>query len=184
MRARPVRIDLVIPSIVERDAVSHHNPRGSEGLHSMGFVSEVYARNMGPGLQGRVHLLEELPREGPEHQWVCYQASIGSPAADVFASHPGLKLLDYHNISPAELVERWLPHLGEEVRLGRKQLSEMAPMRGAGLRGLGVQPPRTGRGRLSPEHGGAAHGGHDQFQLPARRATGRAFCDRACRWWA
>ena len=128
MRARPVRIDLVIPSIVERDAVSHHTLEAQRVLHSMGFVSEVYARNMGPGLQGRVHLLEELPREGPEHQWVCYQASIGSPAADVFASHPGLKLLDYHNISPAELVERWLPHLGEEVRLGRKQLSEMAPI--------------------------------------------------------
>jgi glycosyltransferase involved in cell wall biosynthesis len=128
MTPRPVRIDQIIPSIVERDAVSHHALEAQRVLHAMGFVSEIYARNMGPGLQGRVHLLDDLPREGPEHQWVCYQASIGSPAADVFAAHPGLKLLDYHNISPAELVERWLPHLGEEVRLGRKQLSEMAPI--------------------------------------------------------
>jgi glycosyltransferase involved in cell wall biosynthesis len=128
MRTRPVRIDQIIPSIVERDAVSHHALEAQKVLHSMGFVSEIYAANMGPGLLGRVHLLEDLPREGPEHQWVCYQASIGSPAADVFASHPGLKLLDYHNISPAELVERWLPHLGDEVRLGRKQLSELAPI--------------------------------------------------------
>ena len=42
---------------------------------------------------------------------------------------PGLKLLDYHNISPVELVERWLPPLGEETRLGRKPSSlELAPM--------------------------------------------------------
>ena len=128
MRPRPARIDQIIPSIVERDAVSHHTLEAQKVLHSMGFVSEIYARNMGPGLQGRVHLLEDLPREQPENQWVCYQASIGSPAAETFASHPGLKLLDYHNISPAELVERWLPHLGEEVRLGRKQLGEMAPI--------------------------------------------------------
>jgi glycosyltransferase involved in cell wall biosynthesis len=128
MRARPVRIDQIMPSIVERDAVSHHALEAQKVLHSMGFVSEIYALNMGPGLHGRVHLLEDLPRERPERQWVCYQASIGSPAADVFASHPGLKLLDYHNISPAELVERWLPHLGEEVRLGRKQLAELAPI--------------------------------------------------------
>jgi glycosyltransferase involved in cell wall biosynthesis len=128
MRARPIRIDQIIPSIVERDAVSHHALEAQKVLHSMGFVSEIYARNMGPGLHGRVHLLEDLPRERPERQWVCYQASIGSPAADVFASHPGLKLLDYHNISPAELVERWLPHLGEEIRLGRKQLAELAPI--------------------------------------------------------
>ncbi|MGA3216964.1 MAG: glycosyltransferase, partial [Acidimicrobiales bacterium] len=127
-RVRPVRIDQVIPSIVERDAVSHHALEAQRVLHSMGFVSEIYARNMGPGLHGRVHLLADLPRERPEHQWVCYQASIGSPAAEVFASHPGLKLLDYHNISPADLVERWLPHLGEEIRLGRKQLAELAPM--------------------------------------------------------
>ena len=83
MRTRPVRIDQVIPSIVERDAVSHHTLEAQRVLHSMGFVSEIYACNMGPGLAGRVHLLEDLPRERPEHQWVCYQASIGSPAADM-----------------------------------------------------------------------------------------------------
>lgn len=128
MRARPVRIDQIIPSIVERDAVSHHTLEAQRVLHSKGFVSEIYACNMGPGLQGQVHPLEELPRESPGRQWVCYQASIGSPAAEAFASHPGLKILDYHNISPAELVERWLPHLGEEVRLGRKQLADLAPL--------------------------------------------------------
>ncbi|MGA2531173.1 MAG: glycosyltransferase family 4 protein [Acidimicrobiales bacterium] len=133
MKVRPVRIDQIIPSIVERDAVSHHTLEAQRVLHSMGFVSEIYAANMGPGLQGRVHLLDDIPRESPEHQWVCYQASIGSPAADVFAAHPGLKLLDYHNISPVELVERWLPHLGEEIRLGRKQLAELAPVVELGL---------------------------------------------------
>jgi glycosyltransferase involved in cell wall biosynthesis len=126
MRTRPARIDQVIPSIVERDAVSHHTLEAQRVLHSMGFVSEIYAGSMGPGLAGRVHPLSELPRDHSERQWVCYQASIGSPAADVVASHPGLKLVDYHNISPAELIERWMPHLAEEVRLGRKQLAELA----------------------------------------------------------
>ena len=126
MRTRPVRIDQVIPSIVERDAVSHHTLEAQRVLHSMGFVSEIYACSMGPGLAGRVHPLSELPRERSERQWVCYQASIGSPAADAVASHPGLKLVDYHNISPFELIERWMPHLGGEVRLGRRQLAELA----------------------------------------------------------
>jgi len=128
MTARPVRIDQVIPSIVERDAVSHHALEAQRVLRSMGFVSEIYACTMGRELAGRVHPLRELPRERGDHQWVCYQASIGSPAADAVASHPGLKLVNYHNISPAELVERWMPLLGEEVRLGRKQLVELAPL--------------------------------------------------------
>ena len=128
MRTRPVRIDQVLPSIVERDAVSYHTLEAQRVLHSMGFVSEIYACSMGPGLAGRVHALSDLPREEGERQWVCYQASIGSPAADVVASHPGLKLVDYHNISPSELIGPWMPHLGEEARLGRKQLTELAPV--------------------------------------------------------
>ncbi|MGD0984016.1 MAG: glycosyltransferase family 4 protein [Acidimicrobiales bacterium] len=128
MRTRPVRIDQVIPSIVERDAVSHHTLEAQRVLHSMGFVSEIYACSMGPGLAGRVHPLSQLPREEPERQWVCYQASIGSPAADAVISHPGLKLVDYHNISPSELIERWMPQLADEVRVGRRQLAELAPV--------------------------------------------------------
>lgn len=124
--SRPVRIDQVIPSIVERDAVSQHTLEAQRVLRSMGFVSEIYACTMGPGLGGRVHELDALPRAADGSQWVCYQASIGSPAAEVFAGHPGRKLVNYHNITPVELVERWMPTLGEEVRLGRRQLDELA----------------------------------------------------------
>jgi len=99
----------------------------------MGFVSEIYASTMGRELTGRVHPLRDLPRERGGHQWVCYQASIGSPAADAFAAHPGTKLVNYHNISPEALVERWMPGLGEEVRLGRKQLVELAPLVDLGI---------------------------------------------------
>ncbi|HLI44250.1 MAG TPA: glycosyltransferase family 4 protein [Acidimicrobiales bacterium] len=124
---RPVRIDQVIPSIVERDAVSHHTLEAQRVLRGLGFVSEIYALTMGPEMAGRVHPLSELPREQGGRQWVCYQASIGSPAAEAVAEHPGPKLLDYHNITPAELVEQWMPSLGDEVRLGRVQLAELAP---------------------------------------------------------
>jgi glycosyltransferase involved in cell wall biosynthesis len=126
--ARPLRIDQVIPSIVERDAVSHHTLEAQRVLRSMGFVSEIFAGNWGPGLEGRVRPLRELPHEAGGGQWICYQASIGSPAADVVAGHPGPKIVNYHNITPTELVEAWMPSLGEEVRLGRRQLSELAPL--------------------------------------------------------
>jgi glycosyltransferase involved in cell wall biosynthesis len=125
---RPVRIDQVIPSIVERDAVSGHTLEVQHILRSLGFVSEIFACNWGPGLDGRVHALSELPAEPDGSQWICYQASIGSPAADVVASHPGPKFVNYHNITPAELVERWMPSLGDEVRLGREQLAALAPL--------------------------------------------------------
>jgi glycosyltransferase involved in cell wall biosynthesis len=127
MTTRPVRIDQVIPSIVERDAVSHHTLEAQRVLRSMGFVSEIFAGNWGPGLEGQVRPLGELPHEEGGGQWICYQASIGSSAAEIVAAHPGPKIVNYHNITPSELVERWMPSLGEELRLGRRQLLELAP---------------------------------------------------------
>jgi glycosyltransferase involved in cell wall biosynthesis len=127
----PSRIDQVIPAIIEHDAVSNHTFEAQRLLREMGFDSEIYARIIGPGCDGRVRPLDELPgRSGlrADEHWLLYQCSIGSPAAEVFARHPGVKLLDYHNITPAELVERWLPPLGEEARLGRAQLRALAPL--------------------------------------------------------
>lgn len=130
---RPVRIDQVIPSIVERDAVSHHTLEAQRVLRSLGFVSEIFSVNMGPEMAGRVHPIASLPADGSGRQWVCYQGSIGSPAAEAFAAHPGPKIVDYHNITPAELVEHWMPSLGDEVRLGREQLASLAPLAMCGV---------------------------------------------------
>lgn len=127
------RIDQVIPTIVEWDAVGHHTLEVQRVIRGLGIESEIFALVVGPGLDGRVRPLAELPRLADGSQWVLYQCSIGSPAAEAFAQHPAPKLLDYHNITPAELVERWLPHLGEEVRLGRRQLAELAPVVRGGL---------------------------------------------------
>ncbi len=125
---RPARIDQVIPSIIEHDAVSNHTFVAQILLREMGFVSEIYASIIGPGCAGRVHPLDELPMVEDGSQWILYQCSIGGPTGDVVARHPGRKLLDYHNITPAPLVERWLPPLGEESRLGRRQLQLLAPL--------------------------------------------------------
>ncbi|MGP8064841.1 MAG: hypothetical protein ACLP81_00440 [Acidimicrobiales bacterium] len=118
----------MIPSIIEHDAVSNHTFVAQILLREMGFVSEIYASIIGPGCAGRVHPLDELPMVEDGSQWILYQCSIGGPTGDVVARHPGRKLLDYHNITPAPLVERWLPPLGEESRLGRRQLQLLAPL--------------------------------------------------------
>ncbi len=128
VRSRPVRVDQVIPSIVERDAVSSHTIEAQKVLRSMGFVSEIFAGSWGPGLDGKVRPLSELPREPGGGQWICYQASIGSPAAEIVAGHPGPKVVNYHNITPAEHVQAWMPSLGEEVRLGRDQMAALAAL--------------------------------------------------------
>lgn len=124
---RPKRIDQLIPSIVEHDAVSNHTFEAQRLFIEMGFASEIFAGNIGPGCAGRVRPIAELPNGRSADGWLLYQCSIGSPVAEIFASYAGHKLLDYHNITPAHLVERWLPTLGDEARLGREQLVKLAP---------------------------------------------------------
>ncbi|HWD25475.1 MAG TPA: glycosyltransferase [Acidimicrobiales bacterium] len=125
MTVRACRFDQVIPAIIEHDAVSNHTFEAQRLLREMGFHSEIFASIIGPGTIGRVRPIDELVDGGPEH-WLLYQCSIGSPVADRFGAHSGPKVLDYHNITPAELVERWIPPLGAESRLGRAQLSKLA----------------------------------------------------------
>jgi glycosyltransferase involved in cell wall biosynthesis len=121
-----LRIDQIIPSIVEHDAVSNHTFEAQRLLREMGFASDIYAQILGPGVEGRVRPISDVSEHVAETRWLLYQCSIGSPVADVFAADPGGKLLDYHNITPADLVDRWIPPLGEESRLGRTQLAELA----------------------------------------------------------
>jgi glycosyltransferase involved in cell wall biosynthesis len=121
------RIDQVIPAIIEHDAVSNHTFEAQRLLREMGYDSEIYASIIGPGAEGRVRPIAALPSDGGEEHWLLYQCSIGSPVAERVIAHRGPTMLDYHNITPAGLVERWIPPLGEESRLGRAQLLRLAP---------------------------------------------------------
>lgn len=118
----------MIPSIVEHDAVSNHTFEAQRLLRELGFQSEIYAQILGPGVAGRVRPVSELAEYASANRWLLYQCSIGSPVAELFANDPGKKMLNYHNITPAELVEEWIPPLGEESRLGRRQLAALAPI--------------------------------------------------------
>jgi glycosyltransferase involved in cell wall biosynthesis len=122
------RIDQVIPTIVERDAVSTHTLEARRVLHELGVESDIYALNIGVGLRGTVRPVSELEPDRSSNRWLLYQASIGSPVGEVFAAHPAPKLLNYHNITPVELIGWWEPHLSGELRLGREQLARLAPL--------------------------------------------------------
>lgn len=128
-----MRVDQVIPTIVERDAVSAHTLEAQRVLRGLGVGSEIFAQNIGVQLRGRVRPLAELERETDRDRWLLYQASIGSHVADAFAAQPFPKLINYHNITPVELIDWWEPHLSGELRLGRRQLRELAPVTRLGI---------------------------------------------------
>ena len=87
-----------------------------------------------------------------------YQLSIGSGVADIFRERRERKFVNYHNITPADLLEAWVPAVGEEVRWGRAQLRDLAPVTEFAIADSHVQRTRAPGGRLPvDDHRAAPH---------------------------
>ncbi len=122
------RIDQVIPTLASRDAIGGHVLQLRDLLRSRGFRSDVFYANASPDRLGEGLPLSRLGDRKAGGRVLLYQLSIGSGVADLFRDRPERKFVNYHNITPAELIESWLPAVGDEVRLGRAQMAALAPV--------------------------------------------------------
>ncbi|HTU39845.1 MAG TPA: glycosyltransferase family 4 protein [Acidimicrobiales bacterium] len=121
-----MRVDQVIPSLASRDAIGVHTLNLRDGLRAAGIDSDVYYGSHTPDVEREGRPVIELGRAGRD-RWLLYQASIGSPVYDILAARSEPKLVNYHNITPADLLRDWEPAVAYEVALGRTQLARLAP---------------------------------------------------------
>jgi glycosyltransferase involved in cell wall biosynthesis len=121
-----MRVDQVIPSLASRDAIGTHTRTLRDALRAAGIDSDIYYGNCTPDVQHEGRPVVELGRT-QRGRWLLYQSSIGSPVYDVLAARAEPKLVNYHNITPVELLAGWEPKVGYELALGRAQLDRLAP---------------------------------------------------------
>ena len=121
-----MRVDQIIPALFERDAVGVHTLALTEALRQGGFDSDIYYGSCTPAMAKVGHPIVKLGRTGRD-RWLLYQSSIGSPIFDILFARSEPKLVNYHNITPADLIAPWEPKVGYEVGLGRAQLERLAP---------------------------------------------------------
>ena len=118
------RVDLLVPELVERDAI---------GTHSL------LLRDVLVGLGVDVRFVTQIPTELEEpavvvDRWrdpadlVILQHGIGSLLADAVIRRKVPCVLNYHNITPLEFVEPWNPDQIAGLRWGRAQIHELAPL--------------------------------------------------------
>ncbi len=113
----------LVPTITPRDAVGNHTFRLREVLRGLGYESEIFAMFRHGDVTADTHLVDQLP---PDADALIYQFSIGSPLATRWAQYGGRRIMNYHNITPVELVGKWDGLLDAEVRLGREQMEHYA----------------------------------------------------------
>ncbi len=122
------RIDQVIPSLASRDAIGGHVVQLRDLLRTRGYQSDIYYGNATPDRLEYGFPVSRLGDRSSAGRVLLYQLSIGSGVADIFRERAERKFVNYHNITPADLIEGWIPAVGEEVRWGRAQLRDLAPV--------------------------------------------------------
>jgi glycosyltransferase involved in cell wall biosynthesis len=120
------RIDQVIPTLASRDAIGGHVMQLRDLLRSRGYRSDIYYGNASPDRLDDGLPITRIGEPSSTGRVLLYQMSIGSGVADIFRDRPERKFVNYHNITPADLIESWVPAVGEEVRWGRAQLRDLA----------------------------------------------------------
>ena len=120
-----MRIDQVLPSLASRDAIGAHSLALAAALRAAGIDSDIYYGSCTPDIAGAGRPITELGRN-TRGRWLLYHASIGSPVYDILNTRTEPKLVNYHNITPAELIGEWAPQVAHEAALGRAQLVRLA----------------------------------------------------------
>jgi glycosyltransferase involved in cell wall biosynthesis len=122
------RIDQVIPTLASRDAIGGHVVQLRDLLRARGYRSDIYFGKASADRLDYGYPIDRLGNRSSNGRVLLYQLSIGSGVADIFRQRRERKFVNYHNITPAVLLEAWAPAVGEEVRWGRAQLRDLAPV--------------------------------------------------------
>jgi L-malate glycosyltransferase len=120
------RIDQVIPSLASRDAIGGHVIQLRDLLRAQGYRSDIYYGTASVDRLEQGLPVSRLGDRSSSGRVLLYQLSIGSGVADIFRERSERKFVNYHNITPADLIEGWVPSVGDEVRRGRAQLRDLA----------------------------------------------------------
>jgi len=146
-----------VPTFAPRDAIGTHTLHVQRILRGMGLESEIYAEGIVSrrDRRARPYRTYARARATSDRRWLLYQLSTGSAVAEFVQARPEPKLVNYHNVTTAELFAPWEPHVAVECREGRRQLRELAPsvelgvavssfneteLKGAGYRRTAVAP--------------------------------------------
>ncbi len=121
-----MRVDQVIPSLASRDAIGVHTVNLMRALRAAGVESDIFYGTCTPDMAEVGRPIGALGRQRRHDRFLLYQASIGSPVFDMLMARDEPKLVNYHNITPAELLAPWEPAVAYETSLGRAQLARLA----------------------------------------------------------
>jgi glycosyltransferase involved in cell wall biosynthesis len=112
-----------VPAAHKGDAIGDSARRMREMLRQAGHQSDIFALTIDDDLRGDVREFSEAAaREGDV---TMFHFALPSPMTEAFASLQGGRVLQYHNITPAEYFAPYDPGLFRLAALGRRELQTL-----------------------------------------------------------
>lgn len=128
-------IHQLVPSLAERDAVGQHALQVQRLLREQGIASDILTEHEpAPSLRKVTRSYRSFGTDPSDvGATLLYQSSTGSTIVDWLVQRPEPVVVNYHNVTPAEFFAKWEPVVAEELRVGRSQTAELAPLAELGI---------------------------------------------------
>ena len=112
-----------VPAAHRGDAIGDSARRVRQMLRDAGHESDIYALTIDDSLGGDVrHFADSAARSGDV---TIFHFALPSPMTAAFAALKGVRILQYHNITPASFFAPYNPHLFRLAALGRRELASL-----------------------------------------------------------
>lgn len=117
----------VLAGAAPRDAITNHAIAARDVIRAMGLQSEIFVegRHMDPSLANVMHPHEQWARRADPADAAILHYSIDSPAFSEVAAQARAIAVQYHNITPPDLIWRYAPALALQCAAGRRRLGEI-----------------------------------------------------------
>ncbi len=117
-------IHQVLSDLKYGDAISNHALFIRDALRAEGYSSNIYVRYIDPRVAHECSVF--TPEDIGDSCGIIYHHSTGTELTPHVIAHRGPKLLIYHNVTPAEFFEPYLPDFARILHAGRANLHHLA----------------------------------------------------------
>ena len=112
-----------VPAAHKGDAIGDSARKMRGMLRAAGHESDLFALTIDEALQGDVRPFSDPAAKKGEV--TIFHFALPSPMTEAFAALPGRRVLQYHNITPAEFFAPYDPGLFRLAALGRSELNTL-----------------------------------------------------------
>ena len=112
-----------VPAAHKGDAIGDSARRVRELLRARGHESEIFALTIDDDLRHEVRPFADP--EARRGDVTIFHFALPSPMTPAFATLPGGRVLQYHNITPAHFFADYAPHIYRLALLGRQELATL-----------------------------------------------------------